>query len=116
MTAKRQEHRRPLAISWSHRARNDLIAIGEYIAADNPSAAGRWIERLISAVERASRLPLSGRIVPEYSDRQDLREVLVRNYRIVYRVGPHTLEVLTIFEGHRLFPPEVLPENDDSTG
>jgi len=55
-------------------------------------------------------LPYSGRQVPELN-RDDLREVFLGNYRIVYRIFPDSIEVLTIFEGHRLFPEEAqLPE------
>jgi len=47
MTARKKEPRRPLAIHWSDRAKDDLAAIGDYIAADDPVAAMRWIDRLI---------------------------------------------------------------------
>ena len=73
----------------------------------------RWIERIIADVERAAEMPLTGRIVPEYTDRQDLREMLRRTYRIVYRVRNEAIEVLTIFEGHRLFPTEAVPDGDE---
>jgi len=47
-----------------------------------------WTEQ---AAERLPELPESG-----------LRELLVGNYRIVYRRTPKTVEVLTVFDGHRL--------------
>jgi hypothetical protein len=34
--------------------------------------------------------------------REDIREVFLRSYRIVYRVRGRGIEVLTIFEGRRL--------------
>jgi hypothetical protein len=43
--------------------------------------------------------------------REDVREVLLRRYRIVYRLGEQRLEILTVFEGHRLFPAEVAEED-----
>ncbi len=104
---------RPFAIQWSCRARADLAAIGDHIAADNPPAALRWVDRLISDVERAAAMPLAGRIVPEYADRRDIRELFRRSYRIVYRVGDEAIEVLTIFEGHRLFPEEAIPDSNE---
>lgn len=102
---------RPLEIHWSDRAKDDLAAIGEYIAADDPVAAMRWVDRLIADVERAAEMPHAGRLVPEFADRGDLREVLRRTYRVVYRVRDEAIEVLTIFEGHRLFPQGALPED-----
>ena len=44
---------------------------------------------------------MAGRIVPEF-ERRDIREVLFRNYRIVYRVKEDQILILTVFEGHRL--------------
>jgi plasmid stabilization system protein ParE len=35
-----------MSLSWSQRARVDLLAIGDYIATGNPSAARAWVERL----------------------------------------------------------------------
>ena len=60
--------------------------------------------KLIAAVEKAARLPTPGRRVPEL-DRDDVRETLVRTYRIVYWLHEELLEVLTVFEGHHLLPP-----------
>lgn len=91
------------ALVWTARAVADLEAIGAYIAADDPAAAGRWIDTLMAAAERASATPLAGRRVPEIA-REDIREVFVRSYRIVYRVRAIRIEVLTVFEGHRRFP------------
>ena len=114
MTGTKGKPDRPLDILWSDRARGDLAAIGDYIAADDLSAAIRWVEGLIAGVERAARMPLSGRSVPEYTGRQEIREQLIRTYRIVYRVRDEVIEVLTIFEGHRLFPTEAVSEEDDT--
>lgn len=87
-------------ILWSARALGDLNDIGNFISRDNPEAARRWLSKLIKAAERSERFPYSGRIVPEIG-RPEIREILVRSYRIVYRVRPERIEVLTVFEGHR---------------
>lgn len=89
-------------ISWTWRAQRDLIEIGDFIAKDKPQAAARWVDRLISAVERAATLPASGRRVPEL-DRDDIREVIVDRYRTVYQVRDGAVVVLTVFESHRDF-------------
>lgn len=81
----------------------DLQGIEEYIAADDPVRAANWVRRLIERVASAARAPLTGRVVPE-KRRPDIREVLVRSYRIIYRVRSRGILVLTIFEGHWKFP------------
>ncbi len=107
MNNEERESPGPLAIRWSDQARADLAAIGDYIATDNPPAAQRWVNTLIAAFEQAAEMPLAGRIVPEFQQ-AGLREVIRRNYRLVYRVREDHIEVLTIFEGHRLFPKSVI--------
>ncbi len=42
--------------------------------------------------------------------RDDIREVLLETYRIVYRVRKDAIDVLTVFEGHRLLRSEHMPE------
>jgi plasmid stabilization system protein ParE len=40
-------------------------------------------------------------MVPEVGD-ESLREVVYENYRVVYRVRPDAVEILTVFHGARL--------------
>lgn len=87
-------------LRWTQRAVNDLIAIGEYIAAENPRAARGWVETLRQRAELAATMPRAGRVVPELG-RADVREVFQRTYRIVYRLVDAGIVVLTVFEGHR---------------
>ena len=98
-----------MKLRWTKRARRDLIEIGRYIARDKPEAARRWVERLRQRARDAAETPLFGRKVPEV-DREDVREVLLRGYRIVYRIHASEIRVLTVFEGHRLLPREVMEE------
>ncbi len=88
-------------LRWTDRAVSDLIAIGDYIAADNPVAARSWVEKLRQRAVKASKLPRTGRIVPELA-RDDAREIFQRTYRIVYRIVDDGIVVLTVLEGHRL--------------
>ena len=99
-------------VEWTGRATQDLRAIGRYIAGDDPRAARRWVEGLRLRAREAAAVPKASRRVPELN-RDDLREVLMRSYRIVYRVTPSGIVVLTVFEGHRLFPDEVLLEDQE---
>jgi toxin ParE1/3/4 len=100
-----------MKLRWTDRARRDLLAIGRYIALDNPVAARRWVERFQARTRQAATMPMAGRVVPELH-RDDIREVFVRTYRIVYRVREDAIDVLTVFEGHRLFDTTDLPEID----
>jgi len=96
-------------LRWTFRAKNDLLSIGRFIAREDPETARAFVARLQARARQAAKFPGSGRVVPEFR-RQDIREVLEGNYRIVYRVTRVFVEVLTVFEGHHLFPKETLPD------
>ena len=89
--------------SWSQRAEADLDEIISYIAEDDPLAAVAWAERLIERADAVAKAKHSGRVVPELLW-DDIREVFVGAYRLVYRVLPNGIRVQTVFEGHRQFP------------
>jgi toxin ParE1/3/4 len=91
---------------WSDRALRDLQAIDTYIAADDPVAAERWVDKLLAAAQRTAVLPHSRQAVRE-KGREHLRQVFVRTYRIVYRFDDKRVEVVTVFEGHHLLPADV---------
>jgi len=94
-------------LHWTERAVDDLLGIGDRIAADNPSAARSWVEKLRQRAMKASDLPHS---VPGFG-RSDLREVFLSTHRIVYRVVDDGIVVLSVFEGHRLLG-ELDPDAD----
>jgi len=97
-----------MKLFWTETAKQDLKAIRRYIATDNPAAAKRWIDLLRIRARNALHAPLAGRKVPEFM-RDEIRELIEGNYRIVYQVFEDRLVVLTVFEGHALFP-------DDNVG
>lgn len=90
-----------MRLRWTPRAEQQLLEIGRFIARDKPRAARRRVEMLRRHAADAAEHPLAGRKVPEL-DRRDIREVIVRGYRIVYRLTDEAVEVLTVFESHRL--------------
>ncbi|TMQ10307.1 MAG: type II toxin-antitoxin system RelE/ParE family toxin [Deltaproteobacteria bacterium] len=93
----------------SLQAKADLRRIGHRIARSDPRAAEAWIDKLEERVRLAGQSPGLGRKVPEI-DRDDIREAIVGNYRIVYFVDAKVITILTIFEGHHLLPELDLPD------
>jgi plasmid stabilization system protein ParE len=59
---------------------------------------------VLAAVERVAIFPNSGRVVPETRD-PSLRESVLGNYRIIYRMRGECVEVLTVYHGARLLDP-----------
>lgn len=87
-----------MKLRWTQRAKADLVEIGRYIAVDKPGAAQRWVRSLVRNARQAAEMPMAGRQVPELM-REDVREILVRSYRIVYRIDGKVVWVVTVFEG-----------------
>jgi plasmid stabilization system protein ParE len=88
---------------WSPRSLADLDAIREHIASDSELYAGLVVGRLVAAPGRLLEFPESGRMVPEFG-RPNLRELIVRPYRLVYRLQGDIIEVVTVFHAARMFP------------
>ena|SRR6185436_12868310 len=93
-----------MKLKWSARADADLAEIGGFIADDDPVAARRWVDKIVAKAIAASKRPGIGRMAREYG-REDIREVNLRGYRIIYAVRRKHITVLTVFEGHRQPPP-----------
>lgn len=89
-----------MRVEWTEPALDDMIAIRDYIAEDSPENAYRFIERLFDAAEPLTEQPKMGRQVPE-AERQDIRELLYEDYRIIYLVKPKQVDILTVVHGSR---------------
>lgn len=96
-----------MRVVWTRPALADVLQIKEYIASDSPRYAQRVAERLFAAVERLSKYPLSGRMVPELNE-QTVREVVDAPYRIVYRVRADVLAIIAVAHSARQFPSDVV--------
>jgi len=99
-----------MRVIWAPRAILRATETAEYIAADRPAAARRWVQGLFA---RAARLRLHARLgqkVPEL-DRDEMRQVRYGKYRIIYRIDPKRVVVLTVRHYVREWDPsEVEPE------
>lgn len=92
-----------MKIFWSPLAVERLENIFEFISKDNSSAANKLIERIFKKVETISKFPDRGRKVPE-ANREEIREIFESEYRIIYRVEPKRIFVLSIRSFKQLLP------------
>jgi plasmid stabilization system protein ParE len=92
-------------VRLSRSARSDLEDIVRYISIDDPDNALRFGRFLIQHTTSLSHLPERGRVVPEFDD-QSVREIIVREYRIVYRVDHQRrrIEVIRFWHAARGIP------------
>lgn len=99
-----------MKVLWTEQAWRRLAEIEAFIAKDDPAAASRVVDDLIERGDALSDHPDRGRRLPELPE-SGLRELVVGNYRLVYRQGSK-IEMLTVFEGHRLLRREELSDGD----
>ncbi|WP_417733227.1 type II toxin-antitoxin system RelE/ParE family toxin [Rosistilla oblonga] len=89
-------------IFWTRQSREDLRSVRDHIARDAPATAMTYVRKLRNSVGRLKQFPFSGEVVPEIG-REDLREVLQGNYRIIYRVSERRVDILAVFHSSQIF-------------
>lgn len=92
-------------VLWSNVALTRLIEIRDGLNEKDPRAARKLLRLLLSRATQLADFPNLGRAVPELLG-SEFRELIEKQYRIVYRVRDKTIEVATVFEGYCEFPVE----------
>lgn len=89
-------------LEWRARARADLLDIIDHIADDNPDAA----QSLMDEIEaKMSKLPDHPKLYKPSVRVKGLRELVVTsNYIVLYRDGPHLVEIVNIIHARRQWP------------
>jgi len=88
-------------IEWSPKAENDLNEIIDYIAQDSLEYALSFYEEIREKLDNLNNFPKMGRRVPELDD-SNIRELLFRNYRLIYRNFRDKIQVVRIIHGSRI--------------
>ncbi|MEO6326303.1 MAG: type II toxin-antitoxin system RelE/ParE family toxin [Thermoanaerobaculia bacterium] len=98
-----------MKVTWSPLALERAAEAAAYIAKDDPASARRWVDSLFDLAAGLSTFPERGRVVPGYG-RGPYREVFHGRYRVIYRIAPKSVVVLTVRHGRRLLDPAELGE------
>jgi len=85
-------------VHWTDTAEEHLDAIYRHIAKNSEVYAKRVVDVITRRSIQMGTFPLSGRIVPEYEIEQ-IREVIVGSYRIIYYIKPDQIDVLAVLHG-----------------
>ena len=94
-----------MKIQWSPLAVERIGEISDYIAQGSPMAAERWVHSMFDRVGQIKDFSKSGRSVPEIH-RKDIRELIIANYRIIYRIEPKVISILTVRHCRQILPGE----------
>jgi plasmid stabilization system protein ParE len=87
-------------VVWTDPAWDDLEAAANYIARDSEHYAAAFVQEVRDAAGSLSAMAERGLVVPELRD-TSIRELLVRPYRLIYRLHPHEVTILAIVHGAR---------------
>jgi len=69
-------------------------------AQDRPGVALEWLGRILGAGDSLGESPDRGRVVPEAA-RDDVRELIIGPYRLIYRRDPDAVTITMLLNGSR---------------
>jgi toxin ParE1/3/4 len=102
-------------VVWTEPALNDLDAIADYIALDNPAAARELVKRVFRHVEQLRSHSDSGSKPPKLRGWR-YRQIVEPPCRVFYRRDGDTVYVLYVMRGERQFHGASLTEREAGKG
>lgn len=87
-------------VVWAEAAWVDLEEVARHIARDSPRYAAAFTREIRDAARSLRNFAERGRVVPEYRD-SSVRELFVRNYRLIYQVQEDATNILGFIHGAR---------------
>ena len=92
-----------MRVVWTAEASAHLAGIHDFIKRDAPFYATQLVDKLTQRVEQLVDHPRSGRLVPKYDD-ENLRELIMHPYRLIYRIRPDRIDIIAVFHGAQQLP------------
>jgi addiction module RelE/StbE family toxin len=87
-------------VVWTPRARADIKAIHDYIAKDSPLNVKQIIKNIVRKADILLTFPQAGKKVMDINS-DDVREVHVYSWRIIYQLKNETAHILTVVHKRR---------------
>ena len=88
-------------VIWTEPALNNLDAIADYIAVENPLAAAALVQRVFGHIEQLEAHPESGPRVPELK-RSRYRQIVESPCRVFYRFDGRKVFILHVMRSEQL--------------
>ena len=101
-------------VIWTEPALNDLDAIADYIALDNPEAAKHLVQKIFDHVGQLADHPNSGS-KPQELKGWRYRQIVEPPCRVFYRHDEARVYILYVMRGERLLRPGVLSSRNKKT-
>jgi toxin ParE1/3/4 len=90
-----------LKVLFTPSGRTQFLTAIAYIYRENHGAALAFRDKAGKILARLRKFPLSGRILPEFSD-LPFREVIIAPYRFFYRVKDKTVWIVAVWHSAQL--------------
>jgi len=88
-------------VRWSPLAAADYESIINFYEKSAPKFAQNFAKKIFYIIENLTQFPKMGRKVPE-SDNPNIREIIYRNFRIIYRLKKEIIEIIRIVHGTQI--------------
>src|SRR3982751_4974020 len=102
-------------VIWAEPALNDLDAIADYIALDNPEAARRLVQKIFEHVDHLESHPRLGS-KPEELKGWRYRQIVEPPCRIFYREDSGRVLILHVMRSERVLRSELLSDREQGAG
>jgi toxin ParE1/3/4 len=93
-------------IIWADPAIQDLDAIADYIALENPAAASGLVRRVFQTVHKLQKFPHMGSIPPELNS-LPYRQLVIPPCRVFYRIEKRSVYIVHVVRGEQLVRKEI---------
>jgi toxin ParE1/3/4 len=87
-------------VAWTEQAYAQLDEAMAFIARDRPGTAMEWLEFILDTADGLAEFPDRGRVVPE-SSREEVREIIIPPYRLVYRRDSDVVTITMVLHERR---------------
>ena len=91
-----------MKVHWTNHALKQLDSVYNYIATDSEIYAQKFVDKITQSTQILSVFPTFGRIVPELNT-DNIRELVQKNYRIVYIIKTTKIDILSILHTKQSF-------------
>ena len=88
-------------IRWLEEAIEDLNQIYNFISQDSVYYAIKTTEEILKKIESLKILPYIGRKIIGINN-ENIREVIYKSYRIIYKIDSNTILILRVWHSARL--------------
>jgi toxin ParE1/3/4 len=97
-------------VLWTNAGLTWLHGLCDSLAEQSPERAVEVRERILAAARHLEHSPLMGRVVPEY-EREDLRELIVKPFRLLYKVSGEDCLLVGVFHSKQNLTAHFFPDD-----